>query len=78
MAWKNYLKIQRALVDQELDNYLRSKDTNDWFTMKYRPSEEECVECRKIILNNLLCKFSLCFILGGFADIFLAHPKTFT
>jgi len=61
-AWNNYLKIQYALVDQEVNDYLRSKNSNDWFTMKYCPSEEECVECRKIILNNLLCKFSLCFI----------------
>jgi len=59
-AWKFYLKVQHVLIDQELDNYLRSKGSNDWFTMKYRPSEEECAECRKIVLNNLLRKSSPC------------------
>jgi len=75
-AWIIYLKTQHALVDQKLDDYLRSKGSNDWFTMKHCPSEEECAECRKIVLNNLLCKFSLCFLWAGIADIFLAHPKT--
>jgi len=53
-AWKFYLETQDALVDQDLDNYLKSKDTNDWFTMKHFLSEEECSECKKIVLNNLL------------------------
>jgi len=55
-AWKFYLKTQHILVDQELGHYLRSIGSNDWFTMKYRPSEAECAECRKIVLNNLLRK----------------------
>jgi hypothetical protein len=58
LAWQFYNETQCALVAQELDDYLRSKGSNDWFTVKYLPSEEECVECRKIILDNLLCKSS--------------------
>lgn len=58
-AWISYLETQCALVNQELNDYLRSKGSNDWFTTQYYPSEVECAECRKIVLNNLLCKFSL-------------------
>ena len=61
-AWKFYLNTQRALVDQELDDYLRSKGSYDWFTMKYCPSEQEYAECRKIVFNNLLCKSSPCLL----------------
>jgi len=56
MAWNQYFKTQHALVNQELDNYLLSKGSSDWFTMKHIPSEEECAECRKIVLNNLLSR----------------------
>jgi hypothetical protein len=76
-AWTLYIKTQCALVDQELDDYLRSKSSNDWFTTQYYPSEAECAECRKIVFNNLLCKSSLCFYQAwGIADISLAHPET--
>jgi len=54
-AWESYLKTRHALVDQELDNFLRSKGSKDWFTMKHCPSDKELAECRKIALNNLLC-----------------------
>ncbi|KAF8240078.1 hypothetical protein L208DRAFT_1352970, partial [Tricholoma matsutake] len=57
-AWKLYTQTQCALVNQELDNYLRSKSSKDWFTIQYSPSEEECFQCRQIVLNNLLCKSS--------------------
>jgi len=77
-AWKFYLKTQCALVDQELNNYLRSIGSNDWFTMKYSPSEEECAECRKIVFNNLLCKSSPCFHWARIANLFSAYPKTST
>ena len=62
-AWKFYLKTQHALAGYELDVYLKSKGINDsdWFMSKYHPSEKECVECRKIILNNLLRKSSPVF-----------------
>ena len=78
--WKYYLKTQRALVDEELDNYLRSTGSNDWFTMKYSPSEKECAECREIVLNNLLCESSPCLLLlwAGIADIFSVRSKTST
>jgi len=61
-AWKFYLKTQYILVDQELDNYLRSTGSNDWFTMKYGPSDKECAEYRRIVLNNLLRKSSPCLL----------------
>jgi len=77
-AWQFYLKTQCALVDQALDNYLGSMDSNDWFTMKHRPSEEECAECRKIVFNNLLRKSSPCLLSAEIADILSAHPKTST
>ena len=59
-AWIFYLNTQHALVNQELDDYLRSKGCDDWFTIQYHPSAEECDECRKIVFNNLLRKSSHC------------------
>jgi len=53
-AWESYLETRRALVDRELDDYLRSKGSDDWFTLKYLPSDEELAECRAIAFNNLL------------------------
>ncbi|KIM38991.1 hypothetical protein M413DRAFT_12330 [Hebeloma cylindrosporum] len=53
-AWNIYLKTHRAMIDQKLDEYLKSKDSHDWFTVKHCPSEEELDECREIVLNNLL------------------------
>ena len=75
-AWEVYLKTQCALVNQEVDNYLRSIGSNDWFTMKHNPSEEECAKCRKIVFNNLLCKSRPCLLWAGSADISSAHSKT--
>ena len=72
-AWKLYLDTQHALVNSELDDYLMSKGRSDWFIMKYYPSEEECAECTKIILNNLLCKFSLCHPWAGIINIIIAY-----
>jgi len=60
-AWKIYLKTQCALVNQRLNDYLRSKGSNDWFTTQHYPSEAECDDYRTIILNSLLCKSSLFF-----------------
>ena len=77
MAWEIYLKTQRALVDEAVDNYLRSKGSNDWFTIKYLPSEEERAEIVKIVFNNLLCKSGcLSFELGFLILISKARPKT--
>ena len=59
-AFDMYLKNQRAVVDKQLDDYLRSKGSQDWFTMKHEPSAEECAECQQIVLNNLLCMAILC------------------
>jgi len=61
-AWEFYFQTQHILVDQELGNYLRSIGSNDWFAMKYWPSDKECAECRKIVLNNLLRKSSPCLL----------------
>ena len=56
-AWELYFNAQHMLVDQELEEFLQLKGSGDWFTMKYTPSEKECVEFRKIVFNNLLCMF---------------------
>jgi len=56
-AWESYLKTRRALVDQEVVDYLMSKGSDDWFTTKHSPSDEELAECRKIVFYNLLRKF---------------------
>ena len=77
-AWKFYLNTQHVLVNQELNNYLKSKGSNDWFTIKHHPSEQECAECRKIVLNHLLRKSSPCLFWAIFADISSAHPTTST
>ena len=77
-AWKFYLSTQYTLVDQELDNYLKLTGSDDWFTNKHTPSEEECAQCRKIVLNNLLCKFHFYHLCAEIADISLAHSKIFT
>jgi hypothetical protein len=61
-AWELYLKTQHAQVNQELDDYLRSKASNDWFTMKHGPSQQEHAEYSNIVLNNLLCQSSLCLL----------------
>ena len=61
-AWENYLKTKRALVDREVDDYLRSKASADWFTMKHIPSDEEFTEIREIVFNNLLRKSSSCLL----------------
>jgi hypothetical protein len=53
-AWNLYLNTQHALVNSELNAYLRSKGSNDWFIKKHYPSDEECADCTKIVLNNLL------------------------
>jgi len=60
-AWEYYLHNQHILVGQELDEFLQLKDSNDWFTVQYTPSEEECMEFRKIVLNNLLCMYIYLF-----------------
>ena len=77
-AWKFYLKTQHALVNQELDDYLRLKGINDWFTIQHHPSDEEYAECRKIVLNNLLRKSSPCLFCLAIAYMFSARPKTST
>jgi len=59
-AFDIYLKNQRAVVDKQLDDYLRSKDSQNWFTMKHEPSAEECAEFQQIVFNNLFCMASLC------------------
>ena len=56
MAWHNYLSIQQAVLHQQLDNYLASKESENWFTRKHKISKEESMEYTDIILSNLLCK----------------------
>ena len=43
-------------VDQEVDEYLSSKGSDDWFATKHCPSGEECGQFRKIVFKNLLRK----------------------
>jgi hypothetical protein len=75
MAWKFYIETQFALVAEQLDDYLMSRGGNDWFTMSYLPSEEECVEYRNIVLHNLLCKYSSHLLSAVMVDIFSARPQ---
>ena len=59
MAWHNYLAIQQAILNQQLDNYLRSKGSEDWVTRTHKVSKEQSMEYTDIILANLLCKSQL-------------------
>jgi len=61
-AFNVYLKDKHALLDQKLKAYLMSKKSNDWFTMKFCPSHDECAELRNIVLDNLLRKTSSCLL----------------
>jgi hypothetical protein len=56
MAWHNYHATQHVALNQQVNNYLRSKGSKDWFTRKYDISEEECMDYIDIILSNLLRK----------------------
>jgi len=49
-----YIQEARAILDQKLEDYLKSKQSKDWFRTKYHPSPNECTEFRKIIFDNLL------------------------
>src|ERR1700692_2223994 len=57
-AWNLYLK-------QQSEDDLRSKESDDWFTMKHVASEEECAEFRKLVLDNRLRKSSCCLPRAG-------------
>jgi len=78
IAREIYFETRHALVVHELHDYLKSKNSRDWFIRKHIPSEEECAECRKIIFNNLLHMPILCLLWVRIADIFLAHRPIFT
>jgi len=56
VAWHNYLANHQAVLYQQLDNYLRSNGSEDWFTGQFKVSMEESKEFTDIILANLLCK----------------------
>jgi len=77
-AWKFYLETQHTLVAQELDQFLKLKHSKDWFSMEYRPSEEECVELRQIVLHNLLRMQNSFLLWERIAEIYLASPKIST
>ena len=57
-----YLKDKHMLVDQTLEEYFILKESSDWFTTKYSPSDDECMEFQKIVFDNLLCKASPYFL----------------
>jgi hypothetical protein len=61
-ALDTYLEDKRMVVDQRLEDYLMLKRSNDWFTIKYHPSYDECTQFQKIVLDNLLCKASPCLL----------------
>jgi hypothetical protein len=64
-----------VIVGQQLDNYLRSKGSKDWFIRKHNVSEEEYVEYYGIILRNLLRKLDLHVSSIRIPDaIYSAHP----
>jgi hypothetical protein len=75
-AFDTYIKEKCALLDQRLDDYLKSKQSTDWFTTKHHPSPNECTEFLKIIFDNLLRKANHCLHYPCFADtIFSARPE---
>ena len=68
-AWESHLKTHWLI------KYLRSKGSVDWSTTKHSPSDAERAECRKKVLNNLLCEFRP-WNWTEIADIvFSARPK---
>ena len=79
-AWHDYFASHHAILDQQLDNYLRSKCSQDWFTRKhFKPSEEECKEYTDIILKNLLRKPDLHVSQISITDVlYSAHPSPST
>lgn len=75
-AFDTYLKDKQMLLDQRLEEYLALKQSDDWFTIRHSPSDDECAEFQKIVLDNLLCKASSCLFYPCVADtISSAHPK---
>jgi len=61
-ALDTYLTDKRALLDQKLQDYLASKGSNDWLTMGYCPTDDECAEVQKIVLDNLLRMAGSCLL----------------
>ncbi|KAF8149519.1 hypothetical protein B0H34DRAFT_734139, partial [Crassisporium funariophilum] len=55
-ALDTFSKKKPVLLHTTLKDYLESKHSDDWFTIKHRPSLIECADIRKIIFDNLLCK----------------------
>ncbi|KAF8168418.1 hypothetical protein B0H34DRAFT_685373 [Crassisporium funariophilum] len=45
-----------VVLHTTLKDYLKSKESDDWFTIKHHPSPIECADIRKIIFDNLLCR----------------------
>jgi len=66
-----------VVLQQKLDNYLRSKGSKDWFTGKKKNdiSEEECMEYTDIILSNLPCKLDSHLFGQAYNAIYSAHPE---
>ena len=56
-----YIEDKHVLIDQRLRNYLMLKKSKDWFTIKHCPSNDECTEFQKIVLDNLLRMIDSCF-----------------
>ena len=61
-ALDTYLNEKHALLDQRLEEYLTSTGSNDWLTTKYCPTDDECAEFRKIVLDNLLRMAGRCLL----------------
>jgi len=57
-----YLRDKHVLLDQRVEDYLMSKGINDWFTTKHKPSDDERLEFKIIVLDNLLRKASSCLL----------------
>ncbi|KAG5651692.1 hypothetical protein H0H81_007804 [Sphagnurus paluster] len=55
-ALDTFMKEQPGLLDKTLKEYLKLKQSNDWFATKHHPSLNECADFRKIIFDNLLRK----------------------
>jgi len=53
-AWDIYFQEKYLLVDQKLKKHFKLTGSNDWFTPKHHPSEDDLAKFRKFIIDNLL------------------------
>ena len=75
-TWATHIKGNHVLLDQKVEDYLKLKGSNDWFTMKHSPSYDECCELQKIVVDNLLRKAGHFILQACVADIISSAQST--